>query len=282
MLDFEIYIKKIALGTVQFGLDYGISNKRGKTSSKEVSELLIFCKNSGINTLDTAFGYGESEQELGNSNLKNFNIISKFLPETESKYDIQSQFKISLERLNVRSLYAYLAHRPLQVTENSWELLNKIKQEGKVNKIGFSFNEPYEVDMVLEKGFIPDLIQAPFNYFDNRFVQKLQYLKDEFEVEIHTRSAFLQGLFFMNSKDLSDFFNPIKADLEKVQQNKYVAGFLLQYALSQPFIDKVVIGVNNQQQLTQNIDEIKKNGVIAFNNILYPDDILTPSKWPRK
>jgi aryl-alcohol dehydrogenase-like predicted oxidoreductase len=278
----ENLIHKIALGTVQFGLNYGISNNLGKTPSKEVTELLIYCKDAGINYLDTAFGYGESEQVLGNNCLRSFRIISKFLPETDSKYDLENQFKLSLERLKVKSLFAYIAHRPAQVSKSNWELLTNYKQQGKVNKIGFSFNEPYEVDMILDKGFIPDIVQAPFNYFDNRFVEKLGYLKEQYKTEIHTRSTFLQGLFFMNPNDLPDFFNPVKEDIENVHKNKYVAGFLLNYSLSQTFIDKVVIGVNNKQQLIQNIAEINKYNNIAYNYKQYPNEILNPSKWPSK
>lgn len=284
MEDINRQIKKIALGTVQFGLDYGISNNTGKTSIDEVGEILAYCKENNIDTLDTAFGYGDSERVLGKFDLNGFKIVSKFLDSNSSKdLYLKQQLEQSLECLNVTRLYGYLAHRPLQVTGRDWQCLQELKKEGSIKKIGFSFNQPEEVDIVLNNGFIPDLVQAPFNYLDSRFTQKFVKLKElKPEVEIHTRSVFLQGLFFMDPTVLPVFFEPIKKALQEIETIENKAGALLRYVLAQPFIDKVVIGVNQKWQLTQNMAQIKEAEILKhYNSIIFPEECLKPSNWPK-
>lgn len=278
-----IDLSKIALGTVQFGLDYGISNNTGKTHVDEVGEILAYCKANKIDTLDTAYGYGESEKVLGQFDLSNFKTVSKFLDNNSSKgLYLEQQLEQSLEYLNVPRIYGYLGHRPLLVTNRDWQCLQELKKEGLIEKIGFSFNKPEEVDIVLNNGFIPDLIQAPFNYLDNRFIQKFRFLKENYNTEIHTRSAFLQGLFFMNPTALPVFFGPIKKALQEIETIENKAGALLRYVLAQPFIDKVVIGVNKKEQLTQNMAQIKEAEVLKnFNSNFLPEVCLMPSNWPK-
>lgn len=282
MFDYENLIDKIALGTVQFGLNYGISNKVGKTSLQEVSEILSFCRNKGIMTLDTAYGYGESETTLGKNNLDGFKIVSKFLdPKSVNNLSLEQQLNKSLSRLNLKSVYAYLAHRTLATTVHDWETLLKLKENGIIKKIGFSFNELDEFNFIIKKGFIPDLVQAPYNFLDRRFTTILSELKSKYNTEIHTRSVFLQGLFFMNPINLPDFFNPIKELLIVIERTNYKAGALLKYVLNQPFIDKVVIGVNNKTQLEHNLIEFKIAESLSKNLIgAIPVECIMPSKWP--
>jgi aryl-alcohol dehydrogenase-like predicted oxidoreductase len=276
-----LFTKKIIIGSAQFGLKYGISNTKGKTQINEVDEILSFCNLNGIDSIDTAYAYGESEKVLGKLNISNFKIISKFIPQSKSIPSIENQLDTSLKRLKIEYLDAYLAHRPLEVSAADWRLLNKFKAAGKFKKIGFSFNEPWEVDSVIKRGFIPDIIQAPFNYLDNRFEEKLRMLKDNYKVEIHTRSVFLQGLFFTDPNSLSTFFNPLKKELVKISKLDKKAGSLLKFVLSKDYIDKVVVGSNNLKQLEQNINEIEDapNLDIIFNKNS-SSECLIPAKWP--
>ena len=197
---------KIGVGSVQFGIPYGVSNSHGQTTSAEVNKILNYANRSGIKIIDTASAYGNAEEVLGFNDLNNFKIISKFMPKEENN-SIRFQLKTSLEKLNVDSLYGYLAHRPLSLLDNrkQWEELLVLKQENKVRKIGFSLNEPKELDLLLNRGMMPDLIQVPYNYFDNRFKDILIDLKAK-GCEIHTRSAFLQGLFFFDINSFNIVF----------------------------------------------------------------------------
>jgi len=275
-------INKIGLGTVQFGLNYGISNEKGITDLEEVRNIISYAKDIGIDLIDTAYGYGKSEEVLGSAGVNSFKIVTKFLPATP-EISIQQQINISLYRLNVQHLYGILAHRPLDVLNNSaiWNYLLKLKQDKIVGKIGFSFNTPEEADMVLGKGFIPDLIQVPFNYLDNRFQPCMIELKKG-DCEIHVRSPFLQGLFFVNPINLSDFFEEVKPIIIQLQKHGNILnGLLLKYCLEKSFIDKVIFGINNKEQLRLNIESIRTKESLPIHEYNIAHEILTPSNWPK-
>src|SRR5690606_20491882 len=129
------------------------------------------------------------------------------------------QLNQSLIKLGLNSLYGYLSHRPMSFLDhpNQWDELIMFKIEGKVEKIGFSLNELEELEQLVNKGFFPDLVQVPYNYFDRRFEGAMKDLKSR-GCEIHTRSTFLQGLFFMNPRDLNDFFAEVKPIIVQLQE----------------------------------------------------------------
>ena len=275
------HVQKIALGTVQFGTHYGISNSSGKTDVGEVERILAFCGERGINTIDTAFAYGNSETVLGCFDLSSFRIVSKFLPAGDSIPTLGEQLKISLDRLKIGKLYGYLAHRPREVAPRQWEHLQTLKQQGLIEKIGFSFSDPGEIRYVLDKGLIPDLVQAPFNFLDNRFVELLKSMKERYRTEVHTRSAFLQGLFFMDPSGLPDFFDPVRKTLKQINGLSNKGGLLLRYTLSPDFVDRVVVGVNNLAQLADNLLQLEQAAeLLSPNREEYPSECLTPSQWP--
>jgi aryl-alcohol dehydrogenase-like predicted oxidoreductase len=277
-------INKIGLGTVQFGVDYGISNSLGKTNEFEVQNILSFSSEQGISIVDTASAYGDSETILGRNNLAPFKIVSKFLLNSDSD-SVLDHLELTLTHLNQRCIYGYLAHRPMSIVENPkiWDLLNYAKSIGKVKKIGFSFNDTDELKKVLDAGFVPDIVQVPFNYFDRRFALGISELR-ELNCEIHTRSAFLQGLFFCNVEDLDPFFNEIRPVLLELQQyGDLLPAMLLDWVVKHDFIDHVIVGVNNKKQLRENLEALKSLDPLVTLPVLVEsisENILTPSLWP--
>jgi aryl-alcohol dehydrogenase-like predicted oxidoreductase len=274
---------KVGIGSVQFGIPYGVSNNHGQTTSEEVTKILNYANKSGIKFIDTASAYGNAEEVLGFNDLNNFKIISKFMPQEENN-SISFQLKTSLKKLNVDSLYGYLAHRPLSLLDNQkqWEELLVLKQENKVRKIGFSLNEPSELVLLLNNGMIPDLIQVPYNYFDNRFKDILIDVKAK-GCEIHTRSTFLQGLFFTDVKKLPSYFDDVKKNINELQINlsDNLSGALLKHVLSLDFIDVVIMGVENVIQLKINLKDIDSAEVLTSKEFNFSQSILMPSNWPK-
>jgi aryl-alcohol dehydrogenase-like predicted oxidoreductase len=274
---------KLGLGTVQFGLPYGISNTSGQTSAEEVSRILQAAAENGITVLDTASAYGTAEIVLGKNDMSSFHIVSKYITPSAGK-TIQEQLTGSLQNLQVKKLYGYLAHRPAEILndKDQWKILKEFQQKGLVEKIGFSVNATEELRALLDKNCIPDLVQAPYNYFDNRFEGLMIKLK-ETGCEIHTRSAFLQGLFFKDIHTLPSFFDTVKPLLKRVQQQtKNIPGALLHFVATKPFIDKVIIGVENVQQLLMNISDLKLSIELEKNTAAVPEQILVPSNWPKQ
>lgn len=274
---------KIGLGTVQFGLDYGISNENGKTPKKEVKRILEIAQNEGINTLDTAFSYGDAEAVLGSIGVENFKVVSKFLPEQDLNNSIEEQLKKTLSRLKINSIYGYLAHRPVDILDNpdQWKLLKRFKEQGNLNKIGFSLNDPNELEHLLEKNFVPDLVQVPFNYFDRRFEVVIKQLHSH-GCEIHSRSTFLQGLFFKDPETLPTYFEEVKGLLQEVKNStNNIVGSLLRFVLEKPFIDKVIVGVESKDQLFENLNFLEIAERLPEKDFKISNSILNPSKWPK-
>lgn len=273
--------KRIGIGTVQFGTNYGISNKNGQTTFEEVSRILSLALENGISVLDTASGYGESEKVLGQFDLSKFKVVSKFLP-PENGNLIEKQLNKSLNNLKVNTLYGYLAHRASNVVENPiyWNELNNLKSKGLIKKIGFSFNTPEEAQRVIELKMYPDLVQIPYNYFDHRFEEYIDFFKS-LGCEIHTRSAFLQGLFFLKQEELYPNFGLV-APLIKTMQEKHkenLSGALLNYCFDNQNIDFVIIGLNDSNQLNGNLKAIEEAEPLDKLKLQIPYQIVTPSLW---
>ena len=143
---------RIALGTAQFGLDYGISNNSGQVAKEDVLEIINIASLYGITALDTASKYGNAEDILGNIHLNRFDIVTKFIPETK-ELTLEKQLINSLNNLKISQVYGYIAHEPKYVFEqkNVWDKLNKFKEQGKVKKIGFSIDYPDEYFIMKKK-----------------------------------------------------------------------------------------------------------------------------------
>lgn len=198
----------LAIGSAQFGLNYGIANKSGKVGLKEMRSILSLAKENGIDTIDTAIGYGESEANLGNIGVHDWKLVTKIplLPDNmgpkKVKEWIDAQIANSLKKLNVESLYGVLLHSPDQLNNEKyidiWNALEINRHAGNVIKIGYSIYDSNQIENIFEN-FKPTLVQVPFNIIDQR-IKNNKWLDNFYnnEVEVHSRSCFLQGLLLMN------------------------------------------------------------------------------------
>ena len=279
-------MNKIALGTVQFGLDYGITNHDGQVPVGEVKNILDYTKNKGIDTLDTASGYGNSEQVLGELGVTNYRIITKTTPLKNGVDGVIKGFHQSLDSLNIGQVAGLLIHNIDDTKDKRFgELfhkLNKLKEEGMIKKIGFSTYTPDQVDFLLEN-FDFDLIQVPFNVFDTRLVEgeQLKALKKK-NIEIHARSVFLQGVL-LSFDSLSDYFSTWDAQFEQYQglvreKELSLLEYALNFALNTQELDKILIGVDSVNQLTDIVNAFKSDVDLKAFKI---DDInlLNPNLW---
>lgn len=283
---------KIALGTAQFGMDYGINNLSGKIPEKEVFEILYEASSSGIDTLDSAYAYGDSEAVIGNfirESKKDFKIVSKS-PKCEIE-EMESIFDSSLKQLGINAFYGYLIHSfdHYRKYPEIWNILEKLKSNEKIEKIGFSLYFPSELEYILANNLNIDIIQVPYSIFDQRFAQYFQELKNK-DVEIHVRSVFLQGLVFRNPDELDNYFTKIKEKLVNlkslsIKQDIPVVAFCLNFAVLNRFIDKVVVGVdslNNLKQIVSSLDYQRDvQNIISKLSVFKEEDenLILPFNW---
>jgi aryl-alcohol dehydrogenase-like predicted oxidoreductase len=190
---------KLCLGTAQFGLDYGINNSRGKIRLNEITEILNYAHENEILMLDTASAYGNSESALGDAFDKinnEFQLITKYPANIQERPYLW--IDTSLRRLGKSKIYGYLFHNYSIFYEHPEYIEDfvRIKQSGKALKIGFSLYYPSEAEYILKNNIPCDIVQVPYNIFDQRFGSLFQELKSK-EIAIHVRSIFLQGFFFI-------------------------------------------------------------------------------------
>ena len=280
---------KIVLGTVQFGLPYGINNNVGKISQSEVAKILSEAKKNEISLIDTSYAYGDSEIVIGSipKASREFKIVSK-LPRTTKKPKVV--FNETIHRLKTNKLYGYLIHHFDYFKENLsiWTEIKSLKEDGQVEKIGFSLYSTLELEYLFSKNIEFDIVQIPYNILDRAFAPYLKELKQH-NVEIHARSVFLQGLFFKSTDDLPDRLQPLKPYLMTMdkfcsEHDITIESLALNGVLHNPDIDGVLIGVDSLTQLQKNIQSVWSKmpvGVSKFIQLLdvKEKELLNPVNW---
>lgn len=284
-------ISKLALGTVQFGIPYGINNSKGIPDHDELEAIFSTAKLNDVNTFDTAIAYGNAEERIQPFLYEGAHVISKF-PPTSTLSSLAIELRDSLKRLGQKKLYAFMAHDAdlLLKKPKLWTELIRLQSDNLVVKKGYSLYFPEQLEKLLDAGFIPEIVQVPFNLLDRRFGPAMKNLH-EMGVEIHVRSVFLQGLYLMDFTKLPNLLRPIAFELKQLNhiansENLSMLELALNFAIQNPNIDQVVIGIDSVDQLLMNLKALnswddKKNTI--FDQLMqltcsHPE-LLIPSNW---
>ena len=284
--------EKLAIGTVQFGFDYGVANQSGQVKSDGIQSILDLAYKNDINTLDTAKAYGESEGSIGKyikQSETSWNVVTKVVGEN----NVNNQIQDSINKLTVKPK-AVLAHSAeVYLAKNFQREIQKAKKNDFIQCFGVSLYNEDEINVVLESDLKPDIIQIPMNILDTQLYRRgvLRKIFDK-GIEIHVRSAFLQGLFYLSAMDLEKRFSDVVPQLDNL---KTIAGNVgltlaelsLLWLTSLKEVSKVIIGVNNVNQLKAHLETLKKNvDESIFEEALSihyeNENILNPSLWPKK
>jgi aryl-alcohol dehydrogenase-like predicted oxidoreductase len=288
-------MSKLGLGTVQFGLDYGISSSRGSVNSNEVKKILNYAQSKNLSFLDTSPSYGDAEKVLGLNDISSFEVITKtryFDAPKIGKHDsiiLNNDLDISLHNLKQKSVYGLLIHNADDLlksgAENLYRKLIELKVNGKIKKLGVSIYD-YNQLISITNFFDIDLVQLPLNIIDRRLADSglLKKLRDN-DIEIHARSIFLQGLLLMQEKDRPKKFNKWKNlwNLwhEWLNDNQISAlDATIRYAISLEDISRVIVGVDNAEQLKEIVTA--SNGdlpQIPHELIIDDPQLLNPTSW---
>lgn len=289
-------MNKLALGTVQFGINYGIINKLGQVKKTEVSKIIESAKNENIDLLDTAITYGDSEKILGNIGVTGFKVVTKLPEFPVNSLDflpwVKNHINNSLKRLGLKNIYGLLIHQSKNLRGISSikirDILYQLKSEGLVKKIGVSIYNPDELKEITEKIKL-DIVQAPINLIDQRMESSgwMSRLHNE-GVEIHSRSTFLQGLLLASRKNIPSKFERWSKiwdrwEQEKKKNNKSALELCLSYPLSLPKVDRVIVGVDSIKQFnsiliaSKNVKKMKDYTFIKSNDPL----LLNPFNWKK-
>ena len=297
-------LPQLSLGTAQFGMDYGVTNKSGMIDKLEIKEILKEASNLGITFLDTAQAYGNSECLIGKTlNLQNnFQIISKipidrnFIKSNFSYEYLEELINLSLHNLKIKKLDGLLIHNISDQNyldiQKIFSIMSKLKQRRLINRIGASIYKPIDISKLPLKCI--DIVQLPLSLYNQEFIFKgsLKTL-NRFNIAIHVRSIFLQGLILTPAEEW-----PRKISNELRKHHKYYENFfkinnisMLEAALyfhyRNKHIESIIFGITNLKELKEIVNawdnlykkkEIFKNVDFASINWNKEKD-LDPRNW---
>ena len=288
--------KKIILGTVQLGLNYGINNSLGKPSVESAFKILDAAYENGIQYLDTAEAYGNSEQIIGEFHRKYkkiFKICTKLIIADDEEEKIVNIIDNTIRRLQVEKIELMYLHR-FEQAKNACIMqgITEAKVQKKIEKIGISIYEPSELEYILENLHdIVDIVQIPYNILDsarwNTLIEKSQNL----EIEIYGRSVFLQGLLFKSEDDVQIIKMNAQKYIEYInhyakKKNVTVAQLLVDFC-KKSNLDGILIGCESVQQLKDNLVIWKNENCLCEEDLQIireycknvPIGILDPRRW---
>ena len=283
----------IAIGTANFGMQYGVANTHGKLSKKSVEEILGLAKSLGVTCLDTANAYGESQKVLGEIGVRDWRIVSKISSIPPDCIDIpayiRAQISLILDSLKVSEFDSVLVHNAKDLTgdcgDQVFEEIKKAQSKGQVRKIGVSIYDPNDLELITSR-FKIDLVQAPINVFDNR-LQDSGWLDRLVSTgtEVHARSVFLQGVLLSTDTQKKVFFQQWKSSFEKWNNFCDATGdtpliSCIKHVNSHNRVSHAVVGIDSAQNLSEVFNAFSKptHRVTEINFDLDPN-LINPACW---
>ena len=305
--------KVLHLGTAQLGSNYGISNKEGLPSEVTAAKMLQIAIDAGVDTLDTARDYGESESRIGKlvqpGDADRLDIITKLgglqkLPQNANvesvKNAVDSSIFRSCHELRLSKLKTLLLHRSKHLNAwhgAVWSRLLELQKEGIIGELGVSVYSPSELIGLIE---YPQLrhIQLPFNLVDRRWLTEesqlsIQKLLAQNSAQITVRSVFLQGLLLMPASDWPPFekvnsesiSNSIRSAVVKLKRID-IMDLCIAYVRAHSWVHSIVIGAESTEQLLCNLQYVNRSPLTAEECVFLeakipggPECLLNPVMW---
>lgn len=287
-------ISKLTLGTAQLGQKYGIANTSGKPSERTSFEILSTAFDNGINCIDTAPVYGDSEEIIGKylkHHPRRCTVITKLpdlYPTKNPRIEVNEWIGESIVKLQRQPIDIYMSRTTLQL-DMLYGILVGLQKDRMIKTIGASIYTPQELTYVLEKYPKVEAFEIPINLFDHRFIPYLPKLKGKI---VFARSIFLQGLMCLGQFQVDNMPNgAVREPLEKLRKVCYEFGTNLREA-SVSFVKdlinvtSLVIGAETVNQVLDNVELIKFPKLPDnLRNYIYkefanmPLEIIDPRRW---
>lgn len=296
---------KLCLGTVQFGMDYGIKGKKQPPLADSLA-CLDYAVQNGITAIDTAQAYGNAEEitgiflakknvareDLYLSTKLRPNILDDVSPDDYEKI-IRENLIRSLSVLHTDYIDVFLLHSARYAfNPEILSALKSVQKEGLAGKVGVSVYEPDEAKTCFQN---PDVsvIQMPYSLFDHRMKENDIFQEGaECGFEMHIRSVFLQGLVTMDTEQVPPFLKkavPIVRRINEISQETGISKIALAmaYAKRETAVKSLVFGVHSLDQLKEDIQlfeaDVPENALLQIEQEFkgLSADIVLPSLWKK-
>jgi spore coat polysaccharide biosynthesis protein SpsF len=300
---------ELVVGSVQLGLAYGAANRTGMPPRETALRLVKRASEAGVSAFDTARAYGEAEERLGEAltgrkaftatKLSPLSHLKEDTSRAQAREAVDESVSQSLAALNRKVLDCLMLHRASHLTGFGgavWERLKELQDEGTIIRLGVSVQTPKEARDVLADRAVRHL-QLPFNILDWRWrgAGVIAALAKRKDVTVHARSVFLQGLLASGDPSIWPRINGADAGAvlewldEKAREygRLNAADLCLAYVRGQSWVDGVIVGMENEDQLDANLLLMTRPPLsmedcarIEAARPRMPAAILDPSKWP--
>ena len=287
---------KLILGAVQFGMKYGIANRDGKPALDEAFKTFDVAWSHGVRTLDSAQTYGQANEIIGKyhaTHSNRFLVINKILRHPQSSADVLSSLSNELKIMKIDCFDCIMFHHAASVPKDfSKSFLDDLETAQITERVGLSIERPQDY-YALHDRFHFDVVQLPLNFLNQNFMRDefLDELKRN-NIEIHARSAFLQGLLLEDVSSVPSYLKDLKPNINSFQKDCIALGITfatacLLYLLEKKVVDHIVIGAQNAVQMQQ-IIEAYKSGVLALEQgktlpwasyAAIDYDLISPVSW---
>ena len=164
--------------------------------------------------------------------------------------------------------------------------MKSVKAAGKADKIGVSVYSPHELRLVLQRFPDIELVQLPFNIYDQRFARSgLLDLLQARHIEVHARSAFLQGLLLMEPERLPERFNSIRQHQARMhawvrQHGLTPLAAALAVCVNDSRIAFVVVGCDSVAQIEEILAAADCSVPPGLDRFAITDEhVIDPSTW---
>lgn len=297
-------VSALSVGTVQFGIPYGLNKAAGKTDEETSFRVLDIATESGVNWLDTAMAYGDSEQVLGNwlrtKSADQMPMVATKVNKLDHsslqtlRASLREQLEESRKRLGLEQIPLLMIHHCEEYfddPDNMRQVFNELKEDGLIRFSGISAYAFHDYGKIADSGF--DAVQIPVNLFDWNQIDNggIDRLK-EAEMIVFARSVYLQGLVFRKPDQLDERMRFCAPTLERFRGlceefGMDPACMAVSFALSLPGISSLVIGCRNEQQMRSTIQQVDQAREFtpeqmekihnAFRDV--PERVITPMLW---
>jgi aryl-alcohol dehydrogenase-like predicted oxidoreductase len=288
-----MHSRRLALGTAQFGMRYGVANRVGQVQPSEVRRILEHARAAGMDTLDTAAAYGASEALLGSVGVAGWITVTKLPAVPAACRDVQgwmrSAAEESLGRLGLERLGGLLLHAPVQLLGPDgaaiYAALERLRAAGLTQRIGISVYGPEELEALVTR-FEFDIVQAPLNILDRRLAASGWLARlHAAGVEVHVRSLFLQGLLLLPAGERPEEFSRWQPLWDLWHDWLAARGLTaiqacVAFAAAQPHVDRAVVGVDSLRQLEEILAALSQDRIELPPELASDEpDLVDPSRW---
>ena len=235
---------------------------------EKAKEIIDAAMDSGINYYDTAYIYhgGKSEAFLGEA-LKGYPRASFYVADKfnfQADPDYERQFEEQLRRLQMDRIDFYLLHGIQDsfaddiLNSGCVEYFNRLKGQGKIRYLGFSFHGSPEALKKAVRYYPWDFVQMQLNYYDWYCgnAEEIYQILEEAKIPVMVMEPVHGGLLANLTAESAEV-------LKKLDPALSLASWAMRWVMSRDQVQVVLSGMSDMGQLLDNVETFSEGKTLT-------------------